>query len=144
MGLTLQFIPYAEIERLSSIGRIKKLLALAKQNKIVLLEGRLRKDEEVELIKTTMESINKEFKGIELAVIYPGNTKTNDLFQKVKANVISTILGDRIGVTIIGPATVVRKIKQDPDQIQLFTTSGFSKGKKGVKLRKTKKGRRRR
>ena len=69
--LTLEFVPYHEIARLSSIGRIRKLLNIAKQNKIVLLEGRLKKEEEVELIKTTMEEINDEFKGIELAVIYP-------------------------------------------------------------------------
>ena len=69
--LTLQFVPYASIESLSSLGRIKKLLKMAEKNKIVLLEGRLKKEEEAELIKTTMEEINEEFKGIELAVIYP-------------------------------------------------------------------------
>ena len=121
MTSTLQFVPYSEIEHVSSIGRIKKLLALAKQHKIVLLEGRLRKEEEIELIKTTMEEINKEFRGIELAVIYPGNTVTHDLLQKLKVNMISVLLGDRVGVTIIGPASVVRKVKRDPDKIQLFT-----------------------
>ena len=55
--VTLQFIPYTEIEELSSIGRIRKLLNIAKQNKIVLLQGRLKKDEETELIKATMEEI---------------------------------------------------------------------------------------
>ncbi len=53
--LTLQFIPYSEISDLSSVGRIRKLLGLAKENKIVLLQGRLKKEEEAELIKTTME-----------------------------------------------------------------------------------------
>ncbi len=125
MTLTLQFVPYNEIEHVSSIGRIKKLLALAKQHKIVLLEGRLRKEEEIELIKTTMEEINKEFRGIELAVIYPGNTVTHDLLQKLKVNMISVLLGDRVGVTIIGPASVVRKIKRDPDKIQLFTRNAL-------------------
>src|SRR3989338_7184314 len=67
--LTLEVVPYAEIEHLSSIGRIRKLLNIAKENKIVLLQGRLRREEEAELIKVTMEEINKEFKGIELAVI---------------------------------------------------------------------------
>ena len=137
MGLTLQFVPYSEIDQLSSLGRIKKLLALAKQHKIVLLEGRLKKEEEVELIKTTMESINREFKGIELAVIYPGENVTEDLFQKVKSNVISALLGNRAGITIIGPATVVRKIKQDPDKIQLFTTGSTPKAR-GVKRAKSR------
>jgi hypothetical protein len=33
------------------------------------------------------------------------------------------VLGDRRGMTIIGPANVVQEIKQDPDKIQLFTKS---------------------
>jgi len=31
------------------------------------------------------------------------------------------LLGNRSGLTIIGPANVVKEIKQDPDKIQLFT-----------------------
>jgi len=69
--LTLQFVPYHDIESLSSANRVKKLLKIVKENKIVLLEGRLRKQEEAELIKMTMEQINDSFKGIELGVLHP-------------------------------------------------------------------------
>ena len=44
--LSIEFIPYSEIESLTSVGRIRKLLKLAKEKKIVLLQGRLKKDEE--------------------------------------------------------------------------------------------------
>ena len=118
--LTLQFVPYSEIEYISSVGRIRKLLNIAKENRIVLLEGRLKKEEETELIKATMEEINKDFKGIELSVIYP-NKKESDLFKRLKRNFVNMLLGDRQGLTIIGPASVVREIKKDPDKIQLFT-----------------------
>lgn len=118
--LILQFVPYSEIEYISSIGRIRKLLNIAKENRIVLLEGRLRKEEEVELIKATMEEINKDFKGIELSVIYPDKKETN-LFRRLKRNFVNMLLGDRQGLTIIGPASIVREIKKDPDKIQLFT-----------------------
>ncbi|MFO8016738.1 MAG: DUF2073 domain-containing protein [Candidatus Woesearchaeota archaeon] len=119
MALTLHFVPYSEIEGLSSLGRIKKLLKLAKENKIVLLEGRLKKDEETELIKTTMEEIDQKFKGIEIGVIDPGQTK-GDLFKKIRSNLANLLLGDRIGLTIIGPASIVKEIKKDPDKIQLY------------------------
>ena len=118
--LTLQFVPYTEIEYLSSVGRIRKLLNITKENRIVLLQGRLRKDEETELIKATMEEIDKDFKGIELSVIYP-DKKENDLFRKIKRNFVNMMLGNRQGLTIIGPASIVREIKKDPDKIQLFT-----------------------
>src|SRR3989344_8524177 len=88
MSLTLQFVPYNEIEGLSSIGRINKLLKIAKENKIVLLEGRLKKEEEAELIKTTMEEINEEFRGIELAVIYPTKKDEPNFLRSIKVNFI--------------------------------------------------------
>ncbi len=119
--LSLQFIPYSQIEHLTSIGRIRKILNLAKQKNIVLLQGRLKKEEEAELIKTTMEEINKDFKGIELAVIYP-DAKDKEFFSKIKRGFFNLILGDRQGLTIIGPASVVKEIKRDPNKIQLLTS----------------------
>lgn len=128
--VTLHFVPYTEIESMSSIGRIRKLLNVAKQNKIVLLQGRLKQEEETELIKTTMEEINKEFRGIELAVINPSQASLAG-FNKIKNDVISFILGDRQGLTIIGPANVVKAISKDPDKIELFTSERNVKKKRG-------------
>ncbi len=118
--LTLQFIPYVEIENLTSSKRVTKLLQLVKTEKIILLEGRLRSEEETDLIKRTMESITAKFSGIELSVIYP-EQKNLAFFKKIKQAFINMVLGDRRGMTIIGPANIVKEIKQDPDKIQLFT-----------------------
>ncbi|MBD3361584.1 DUF2073 domain-containing protein [Candidatus Woesearchaeota archaeon] len=128
--VTLQFIPYTEIEALSSVGRIRKLLNIAKKNKIVLLQGRLSKDEETELIKTTMEEINKEFRGIELAVIDPSQSETLEGFAKVKNDFFSLFLGNRSGFTVIGPASVVKSIKKNPDKIELLTMNKRRRSKK--------------
>ena len=121
--LTLQFMPYDEIDKLPSEKRISKLLKIVKDNKILMLEGRLRKEEEAELIKRTMEEISEDFKGIELGVIFPDKKKNPDFFNKIKCNMINLLLGDRRGFTIMGPATIVKEIKQDPNKIQLFTNS---------------------
>lgn len=118
--ITLQFVPYSEIENISSVGRIRKLLNIAKENKIVLLEGRLKKEEEKELIKATMEEINDGFKGIELAVIEP-RSKTDSNLSKLKKGFIEMLLGERMGLTIVGPANVVKEIKKDPTKIELMT-----------------------
>lgn len=118
--VTLQFLPYTEIERLSSIGRIRKLLNLAKEDRIVLLQGRLTRDEEAELIKATMEEIDEGFKGIELAVIHPEQQKLVG-FQKLKYDVASLVLGDRQGLTIVGSASIVKDIKRNPNKIELLT-----------------------
>lgn len=121
--LTLQFMPYYEIENLSSNARIKKVLELIKENKIVMLEGRLKKEEETELIKKTMEEIGSDssnpFKGIELSVIQP-SLKKADFFKQMRIRFLNILLGDRQGFTVVGPASIVREIKQDPDKLQLY------------------------
>ncbi len=114
--VTIQFLPYNEIGHLTSVGRIRKILTIAKDNKIVLLQGRLKKAEEAELIAATMEEINKDFKGIELAVLEPSEGAIT--FRDTIANVL---LGERTGMTIVGPANIVKSIKKNPNKIELFT-----------------------
>lgn len=118
--LTLHIVPYGEIEHLSSVGRIRKLLNLAKQDKIVLLQGTLRHDEEAELIKVTMEEINKDFKGIELAVIDTADRGATG-FAKFRQGIANVLVGNRQGLTIIGPANIVKEIRKDPSKIELLT-----------------------
>src|SRR3989338_3263520 len=118
--LTLQFVPYEEIEGLGSNERIKKLLGLVKDERIVVLEGRLRKEEEAELIRKTMEEISERFKGIELSVIYPDRRK-GTLGKTIKSGIADMLLGQRQGLTVLGPASLIKEIRKDPDKIQLFT-----------------------
>ena len=118
--VTFQFIPYQEIEYLSSAKRVNKLLNVVKSNKIVIMEGRLKRQEEADLIEITMEEINQRFKGIEISVINPDRDKHGGL-KRVKAGFVGMLLGDRQGLTIIGPASIVKKIEQNPDKIELFT-----------------------
>ena len=70
-GLTLHFMPYSEISSLNTVERIKKLLKIILDNKVIILQGRLRPDEESRLIEDTMIMIGniRGFKGVELAVI---------------------------------------------------------------------------
>ena len=120
MALTLQFIPYSEIEDLGSARRVKKILDIVKENKIVLMEGRLKKEEETDLIEITMEEIDAKFKGIEIAVINP-EKKDRNVLKKMKHGFVNVLLRDRVGFTIIGPAAIVKEIKKEPDKIELLT-----------------------
>ena len=123
--VTFQFIPFHDIERLSSAKRVNKLLNIVKDNKIVLMEGRLKKQEEADLIEITMEEISPKFKGIELSVVYPDKNKQTNV-QKMKGVFANVLLGDRQGMTIIGPASIVKKIEKNPDKIELFTNDSKS------------------
>lgn len=128
--LTIQFIPYTEIEGLTTEKRIAKLLNIVKENKIVLMEGRLERKEEAELIKKTMKQTNERFRGIEVSVIYP-EEKSPDIFKKMKSSIASMLLGNRRGLTIIGPATTIQEIKREKQSIKLVTKNKRNKKGKG-------------
>lgn len=120
MNLTLQFVPFGELNSLTPEKRINRILDIVKKDKIVLLQGRLQPSEEAWLIQKTMENVTKVFKGIELCTIYP-ESKNEKIFSQVKGLLVKFLMGSREGLTIIGPATIIKEIKRNPDKIELLT-----------------------
>lgn len=118
--LTLQYIPYHEFAPLSLDEKLKKVLKSVKLDKIIIIEGRLDAVEESELIKRTMEQIDKKFKGIEIASI-DHNFKNMDIVEKIKKSIAHYLLQRNPGLTIVGPATIVKEIRKDPTKIELMT-----------------------
>ena len=118
--ITLSFIPYSDISKLESVGRIKRILDIVLKNRIVILQGRLDPNEETSLIQSTMALVGKikKFKGVELAVIQSNNK--GNLFDKMKLGMARALVGNRDQLTIIGPASVVKEIKKDPTKIDLM------------------------
>lgn len=128
--LTLRFIPYHEIESLNSEQRIDKLMSIVKQESIILMQGRLKPEEEASLIQETMSQISQSFKGVEICTIFP-ESKNLQLFKKLKNDMINFLVGHREGITIIGPASIIKDIKRDPNKIQLLVLSNGMKKKRG-------------
>src|SRR3989338_8994150 len=120
-GLSMQIVPFSEVKELGIPQRVKKILSLILNNKIVILQGRLRSEEEARLIEDTMALVDhiKNFKGIELAVIEP-NTKEMGFVDKMKYGIAKTLVGDSEALTLIGHASVIKEIKKDPKKIELF------------------------
>ncbi len=120
-GFSIQFLPYSKIRNLDSNERVKKILKIILGNNILILQGKLRPEEETRLIGDTMAMIGhiKNFSGVELAVI-SGNDKQG-FFEKMRNSVVSIITqGDLGAITIIGPATIVKEIKRNPEKIELM------------------------
>src|SRR3989344_3420363 len=120
-GLSLQVIPYSEVSELTIAQRVKKILHLVLGNKIVILHGRLRPEEEARLIEDTMAMVDhiKNFKGIELAVIEP-DLKSESVFVRWKHGVAKRLVGDNAALTVIGPPTLIKEIKRDPKKLELM------------------------
>ena len=119
--LTLQFIPFSEIEKLDSTGRIRKLLEIVLKNKIIVIQGRLKPEEETRLIGDTMVMVGKVkgFRGIELAVVSP-NAKERDFMSKVKHGIANALVGQTDSLTIIGPAAIIKDMKRDPRKLEVM------------------------
>mgnify|MGYP001585478909 CR=1 FL=1 len=119
-GLTLHFMPFSEIAKLSSVERIKKLLNIILDNKVVILQGKLSPEEETRLIEDTMIMVGniKGFKGIELAVI--SQDSNAGIFDKFKFGLAKAITGQQNAMTIIGPATIVKEMKKDPKKLEVM------------------------
>ena len=117
--LTLQFIPYYELQDLNQNQRITKLLRHVRENKIVLVEGKLDSEEEALLIQRTMEEINRSFKGVEICSI--DNNTNSDLIKRLRMALARMLMGNRGGFTVIGPASIVREIRKDPNKIEVLT-----------------------
>src|SRR3989338_10495555 len=120
-GLTLQFMPFNEISNLDSTERIKKLLRIILDNKVVILQGRLEPEEETRLIEDTMIMIGniKGFKGVELAVISQ-NSEEKSIFEKFKFSIARALVGKQDSLTIIGPASIVKEMKKDPKKLEVI------------------------
>jgi hypothetical protein len=120
-GLTLQFIPFSQLSHLNSTERIKKLLKVIMANKIIVIQGRLKAEEETRLIEDTMIMVGsvKGFKGIELAVISP-NPEDRTLGDKVKYFVANALVGQTDALTIIGPASAIKEMKKDPTKLEVM------------------------
>jgi len=119
--LTIHFMPYSEIAREDALGRIKKIMGIILKNRIIILQGRLRPEEEVRLIENSMTLIGNipGFQGIEIAAI-SGRGEFEGLFHKVRHNIARILIGEQDAITIIGPASVVKEITRDPRKIELM------------------------
>jgi hypothetical protein len=120
-GLSLQVIPFSEVQGLGIAERVRKILNLVLGNKIVILHGRLRPEEEARLIEDTMALVDhvKNFKGIELAVIEP-DLKDKGMLTKMRHGMAKRLVGDNSSLTVIGPATVIKEIRRDPKKLELM------------------------
>lgn len=120
-GFAIQFMPYSEIKNLDSSKRIRKILEIVLGNSILIIQGRLRPEEELRLTEDTMAMIGhvKNFKGIEIAIISPQQNRS--IIEKFKYNLATKLSGaDLEAITIIGPVSVIKEIKQDPRKIELM------------------------
>ena len=96
-------------------------MGIVLKGKIIILQGKLRPDEEARLIENSMTLIGniEGFQGVEIAGL-SGENENRGLFEKVRHNIARILVGEQDAITIIGPASVVKDITKDPKKIELM------------------------
>jgi hypothetical protein len=119
--LTIQLVPNQELRGLNSDQKVGKIMKIVKQHKLTILEGKLTPHEEALLIQKTMEEISKDFKGVEICSVDYANS-TKGWVETIREKMINMLTNGRSGMTIIGPASVIKQIKRNPKKIELLTS----------------------
>ncbi|MFH8080400.1 MAG: DUF2073 domain-containing protein [Candidatus Aenigmatarchaeota archaeon] len=131
--LKLDFISSSLLSNQDPEKRIDFILKKIKEGSIVVIDGVLKPEEEMNLIRETMRRVDDGFPGIEVCSMKKPSTFFNvliDKFMDQKENIqkfFGTLTGNtsiatnlRTGITFIGPAKLIKKIKKNPDSFSIL------------------------
>ncbi|HLE06576.1 MAG TPA: DUF2073 domain-containing protein [Candidatus Nanoarchaeia archaeon] len=119
--LSIDFIPMEILAKSPLDERVELILDKIKNKKIVVLNSRFDPRDEAVLIKRTMESVNRTFTGVEICSLSSSELMgDNSWLARMKETMVNFMTGGKSGITVIGPAKIVREIKREPDRISLF------------------------
>jgi hypothetical protein len=116
--LGVQVLSYELMKNVESNKKVDKILDGVKSGDVVLIEGRLSSDEELELTTKALKNVSGKFSGVEIAFLSSTNSKS--ILEKVKDNIIKILAKDRFGITVVGPSKVIKEIKMDPNKLEIL------------------------
>lgn len=91
--------------------RISEILRMVRDNRMVILDGRLDPDEELMLVQATMGNVKDAFPGIEVCTIEREPNRYQELYQRLMT-MVSKKPTSKNGLTFIGPSKLVKQIKK--------------------------------
>lgn len=114
MNLKIKFLPYEKIKDLNGI--LKEL----QKDTIIMIDAKLSIEEETEIIKETMKRISKKFTGVELSSLSLSDyEKEETILKKFRNRFIEKMIGKKRGITVVGPAKIIKRIKKNPEDLLL-------------------------
>ena len=116
MNLKIKFMPYEKFSK----GSMDEFIESIKEDTIVLIDAKLTAEQEADIIKETMMKVSQKFPGIEMSSIELSNHENLNNFGKIKNAFVEAIIGKKRGMTLIGPAKIVHKIKKTPEELLLY------------------------
>jgi hypothetical protein len=114
----VKIFSYEMMKNIPSPARISKILDAVLAGAVVMLEGRISREEETELITSALQNVSGKFSGIEIAFL--DNKKSSSFGEKLRQSIIKILAKDRIGITVVGPSKIIKDIKMDPDKLEIL------------------------
>ncbi len=115
-GLKLDFLSSTALESLTSMEKISMIVDRVKNGELMVIEGGLSPEEEAELIETTMREIDvEEFVGIDIFTLEKDQRSFFGLSKK-----------KTVGLTVIGPANIMRAVKKKSNFLSMIAEFGDS------------------
>jgi len=131
--LKMDFVSSATLEEKTKEKRVKFILSRVKDGSILVTDAVLHPKEEMDLIKETMRRVDNGFPGIEVCSLKKHTKgfqflaeRFSDQREKI-SRFFSNLAGRssqksnlKIGITFIGPAKVIKRIKKNPNSFSVF------------------------
>lgn len=115
-ALKMDFLSSDAIKTSTSMEKISMIVTKVKEGDLVVIEGGLTPEEEAELIETTMREIDVEkFVGIDIHTLEKDEKSFFGLSKRRK-----------IGITIIGPANIMKTVKKKSNFLSMIANLGDS------------------
>jgi len=131
--LKMDFISSSLLNGKSGKNKINFILNRVKDGSILVVNGVLKPEEEMNLIKETMRRVDDGFPGIEVCSIKRQSKGWQQFFdvlsergEKLQDVLLQGLTGKPIktnmktGLTVIGPAKIIKEIKKNPDSFSVL------------------------
>jgi hypothetical protein len=113
--LKIKLIPYEKFRR----DGFKSLMNDLRESTIVLIDAKLKAEEEAAIIEETMRKITGKFSGIELNSLEMNDAEDQGM-NRLRSVLSERITGKKRGMTIIGPSKIVHEIRKNPEELLLY------------------------
>lgn len=133
LKLKMDFVSSNVLNEKDEKNRIKYILGVVKDGTILVTDGVMTPDEELNLIRETMRRVDNGFPGIEVCSlkreakgyqklvegVFERTQRVQNAFSRmVRRSPVTKTL--KYGITLIGPSRLIKEIKKNPDSFSVF------------------------
>jgi hypothetical protein len=131
--IKMDFISSSMLNGKTGKKKINFILSKVKNGSILVMNGVLNPEEEIELIKETMRRVDDGFPGIEVCSLKKEAKGWQQFFEtlseegeKVQDYIWRGITGKPVktnlktGLTLVGPAKLIKGVKKNPDSFSVL------------------------